>query len=45
VLRDKGYTIKVGSGNTIAKYTLLSQKDVIPLLGRLVAATPKEPVG
>jgi trehalose 6-phosphate synthase/phosphatase len=44
VLRDQGYTIKVGSGNTIAKYTLLSQKDVFPLLNRLVTAAPKVPV-
>jgi trehalose 6-phosphate synthase/phosphatase len=43
-LRDKGYTIKVGSGNTIAKFTLLSQKDVYPLLSRLAASTTKEPV-
>jgi trehalose 6-phosphate synthase/phosphatase len=44
-LRDKGYTIKVGSGNTIAKFTLLSQKDVFPLLSRMAAATLKAPVG
>jgi trehalose 6-phosphate synthase/phosphatase len=32
VLRDKAYTIKVGSGNTNAQYKLLQQQDVLPLL-------------
>jgi trehalose 6-phosphate synthase/phosphatase len=32
VLRDKGYTIKVGSGSTAAEFTILSQKEVFPFL-------------
>ena len=31
-LRDKGYTIKVGSGSTAAEFTILSQKEVFPFL-------------
>lgn len=33
-LRDKGYTIKVGRGNTAAQYTILSQREVFPFLRR-----------
>lgn len=36
MLRDKGYTIKVGSGTTAAQYTLSSQKELLPLLGRFI---------
>jgi len=32
LLRDKGYTIKVGRSNTAAQYTLQSQRDVFPFL-------------
>ena len=34
-LADKAYTIKIGRGNTAAKYTILSQKEVFPFLRRL----------
>ena len=37
VLRDEAYTVKIGSGNTAAKYTLLSQIQVLPLLRRFLA--------
>jgi len=33
---EKGYTIKVGRGNTAAEYTILSQKDVLPFLKRFL---------
>ncbi len=36
VMKDKAYTIKVGSGNTNAQYKLLQQKDVLPLLRRFM---------
>jgi trehalose 6-phosphate synthase/phosphatase len=36
VLRDRAYTIRVGSGATEAKYTLWSQTQVLPLLRKLV---------
>jgi trehalose 6-phosphate synthase/phosphatase len=35
-LSDKGYTIKVGRGNTAAHYTIVSQNDVYPFLNRFV---------
>jgi trehalose 6-phosphate synthase/phosphatase len=35
-LTDKGYTIKVGRGNTTAGYTIVSQNDVFPFLKRLL---------
>jgi trehalose 6-phosphate synthase/phosphatase len=41
VLRDKAVTIKIGSANTAAAYTLLSQQDVYPLLSQLVVPVPK----
>jgi trehalose 6-phosphate synthase/phosphatase len=42
-LKEKAYTIKIGSGNTAAKYTLWSQTDVLPLLRKfLVPARKKE---
>ncbi|HEX2536529.1 MAG TPA: bifunctional alpha,alpha-trehalose-phosphate synthase (UDP-forming)/trehalose-phosphatase [Chitinophagaceae bacterium] len=44
-LRDKGFTIKVGRGNTAAQYTLLRQTEVLPLLRRLISATRKEQYG
>jgi trehalose 6-phosphate synthase/phosphatase len=34
-LAGKGYTIKVGRGNTAAEYTIMSQNDVFPFLRRL----------
>ena len=36
MLRDKGYTIKIGNGTTAAQYTLSSQKELLPLLGRFL---------
>lgn len=36
-LQDKGYTIKVGRGNTAAEYTIASQTEVFPFLRRLLA--------
>ena len=42
MLRDRGYTVKVGYANTAAEYTILSQKDVFPLLRRLTPSLPKE---
>ena len=44
-LRDKAYTIKIGSGNTAANYTLWSQTDVIPLLRKFLAPVRKEEYG
>lgn len=35
-LKDRGYTIKIGQGNTAAQYSLWSQKDVLPLLRKLL---------
>jgi len=43
-LRDNGYTIKVGSGNTAAKYTLPSQLQVLPLLRRFAVKAGSEKV-
>jgi trehalose 6-phosphate synthase/phosphatase len=36
LLRDKGYTIRIGRGNTAAQYTIMSQKDVFPFLKRFL---------
>jgi trehalose 6-phosphate synthase/phosphatase len=44
-LREKGYTIKVGSGTTAAQYTLWSQKEVLPFLRRFVEPVRKEHYG
>jgi len=40
-IRDKGYTIKIGRANTAAQFTILSQREVFPFLGRFVR-TAKE---
>ena len=40
-LTDKAYTIKIGRGNTAAKYTILSQKEVFPFLRRLAQSVGK----
>ena len=37
VLRDKAFTIKIGSGNTAAEYTLPSQQEVLPLLKKFIS--------
>jgi trehalose 6-phosphate synthase/phosphatase len=42
VLRDEAYTVKIGSGNTAAKYTLLSQIQVLPLLRRFLVYSRKD---
>ena len=35
VLRDKGYTIKIGRGNTAAEFTIHAQAQVVPFLQNL----------
>ena len=35
-LRDKGYTIKIGRGNTAAEHTIMSQPEVFPFLKRFL---------
>lgn len=42
MIRDRGYTIKVGYGNTAAEYTIPQQKDVYPLLRRLLQHSIKQ---
>lgn len=37
-LSDKGYTIKVGRGNTAAAHTIVSQREVYPFLRKLLGA-------
>jgi trehalose 6-phosphate synthase/phosphatase len=41
-LRDKGFTIKIGRANTAAEYTILSQNDVFPFLGRFISPVTKK---
>jgi trehalose 6-phosphate synthase/phosphatase len=41
-LRDEAYTVKIGSGNTAANYTLLSQIQVLPLLRKFLVYARKE---
>jgi trehalose 6-phosphate synthase/phosphatase len=36
LLRDRGYTIKIGRGNTAAQFTILSQREVFPFLRRFL---------
>ncbi|MDQ3550599.1 MAG: bifunctional alpha,alpha-trehalose-phosphate synthase (UDP-forming)/trehalose-phosphatase [Bacteroidota bacterium] len=45
VLRDTAFTVRVGGGNTAAKYTLSSQQQVYPLLQKFLAPAPKEEYG
>jgi trehalose 6-phosphate synthase/phosphatase len=40
-LQGRGYTIKVGRGNTAAEYTIVSQNDVLPFLRRLTGTVPE----
>ncbi|HEX6333858.1 MAG TPA: trehalose-phosphatase, partial [Flavisolibacter sp.] len=40
-LRDKGYTIRVGRGNTAAQYTIMTQREVFPFLRNFI--TTKRP--
>jgi trehalose 6-phosphate synthase/phosphatase len=42
ILRGQAYTVKIGSGNTAAEYTLTSQTQVVPLLKRLIAPVEKQ---
>ena len=42
ILKDKGYTIKIGNGTTAAQYTLKSQTDVLPLLQKFFLPLKKE---
>lgn len=41
VLRETAHTIKVGSGNTAARYTIMKQTDVLPLLQRFFIQVKK----
>ncbi|ANE53244.1 trehalose phosphatase [Flavisolibacter tropicus] len=41
-LSDRGYTIKVGRGNTAAQHTLLSQREVYPFLRRFILPVKTE---
>jgi trehalose 6-phosphate synthase/phosphatase len=41
-LKEKAYTIKIGSGITTAQYSLASQAQVLPLLQQLVTIVPKD---
>ncbi len=42
ILRDKGYMVKVGEGDTAAQYNLNSQTDVLPLLRKFLEPGTKE---
>ena len=42
ILKDKGYTIKIGTETTAAQYTLESQEDVLPLLRKFLSPIKKE---
>ena len=42
ILRDQAYTVKIGSGNTAASYTLLTQTQVLPLLRKFLPTVRKE---
>lgn len=42
IVRDKGYTVKVGESNTAAQYTLKSQTDVLPLLRKFLEPVTEE---
>jgi trehalose 6-phosphate synthase/phosphatase len=41
-LKEKAYTIKIGNGNTAAKFTLWSQTDVLPLLRKFLVPSRKK---
>ena len=41
-LRERGYTIKIGRGNTAAQYTILSQREVYPFLSRFLETVSKQ---
>ncbi len=42
MLRDRGYTVKVGYGNTAAQYNLFSQNNVFPFLKRFIKVASKQ---
>lgn len=42
IMREKGYTIKIGGGTTAAQYTLWSQPEVLRLLQKFVLPVRKE---
>jgi trehalose 6-phosphate synthase/phosphatase len=42
LLRNSGYTIKIGRGNTAAQYTIMSQRDVFPFLRRFLESAKQE---
>jgi trehalose 6-phosphate synthase/phosphatase len=41
-LRERGYTIKIGRGNTAAQYTIMSQREVYPFLSRFLKPIAKK---
>jgi trehalose 6-phosphate synthase/phosphatase len=41
-LREKGYTIKIGRGNTAAQYTIMSQREVYPFLSLFLQPVTKQ---
>ena len=45
ILRNKGYTIKIGNSTTAAEFILSAQTDVLPLLKKFLAAAPREQLG
>ena len=40
-LRERGYTIKIGRGNTAAQYTIMTQREVFPFLSRFLQPVTK----
>lgn len=40
-LRERGYTIKIGRGNTAAQYTIMTQREVFPFLSRFLQTVTK----
>lgn len=45
LMRDKGYTIKIGRGSTAAEYTILSQREVFPFLRRFFHSVKQQQYG
>jgi len=41
-LQGRGYTIKIGRGNTAAEHTIMSQKEVYPFLRRFISRVPSD---
>jgi trehalose 6-phosphate synthase/phosphatase len=42
LLKDRGYTIKIGRGNTAAQYKIVSQREVFPFLRRFLKPIQQE---